>query len=265
MRMDLLTNQDVISYVDKIQTSWYSSTIMFFKERKIKKYSAELRRKYGLTDCDMFHLLYVLLDRNKEYKSDSSLCRELMGHTVGDFLSILRCIDTNKVKPFYIWGILRSRNDPFKLLDFNAEAQIISILLECAVLLLAGEESRIEADIKGKGIVVCWQCAAKHSIERLKLISKIRDANNNKQFTDVASNIRERASAVIALNPAAEKQNNRYRHAEFQPVTGTPVAFVPYDYEPALNDETNVTIEAFNKLSTSVGLASVYSSWLKAL
>ena len=264
MRNELLSNSDVSRIVERIGQDWKHGS-MFFKGKRIRAAVAVLRNDLKLNDMDLFILSFQLLNQ-KETLYDLTLCRHIIGDTLGALLSVLQSvhgeIKNSVTLPFLVWHSLRNINKNLDLSKFSIDAQLLSILLEATALLLAAEESRVEAYVKSDGTVRSWKYAAKQAIDVANNSSKIAREGIDTRYMAIVSRIMERASAVILLDEEVEKRSPRYKYMNTDPGSCMPVVFVPYAFEPALADKEYVNEISYKHLVDNIGLREIYLTWL---
>lgn len=262
MTKALLSLPEVNRMINTISHEWLHGSL-FFKRKRIRQTVAALRKDFVLNDTDLFVLLFSFMNHEKSL-NDISLCKLIIGDTIGTLLSILRLVEDSQVNPYRVWFYLRDINKPLALSDFNIEAQRISILLEAIALLSAAEGSRTDAQIKGAGVVRSWKCAAKQGIEVSNALFKVEPGKSDSPCMDIAAKIIERATAVMSLDEEVEKRNERYRFVSTDDGSYMPVVFVPYEWEPALADK-HINETAYRQLVDDLGLRELYLKWLAAL
>jgi len=233
----------------------------FLRKREVKKLLEETEKNLGIRKKDVLKLA----GSDSNISKDKDFMSLIMDPDFKQLISVYKEIKSGKILPFNVWWRLKKINESQSLLSFDEKSQVISLFIEAAVMLLTGEESRIDAYIKGEGEVCCWKSGAQRALDLLKkalsIFERLPDIGTPR-LSQISNTIYERVEKVMQIAKSEYVHDKRYRHITHDPEGIGPV-WVPYNYEPALADK-NLTGEQLKITMGSLGLIDFVDDWVSS-
>jgi hypothetical protein len=170
-------------------------------------------------------------------RADHGFLRSVLDPSLAALLITVDRVHSEDIMPFGVWEALREVNSVGRLSRDVPVGQVLSLLLESVAMLVAAEQTRTDAYIKGEGEVPCWRRAAQRAIHVADpaelIVAALADQDFARAVAAVRAQIAHRAEAVLAVAQEDARRDPRYEHLNFDP-SAAGVVWVPYDFEPAL-------------------------------
>jgi len=233
----------------------------FLRNKQAKKLLEEAEKKLGIKKRDVLKVA----SSDDKISKDKDFMSLIMDPDFERVINVCKGIKSGKILPFYAWCRLRKINEMHSLLSFDEKAQVISLSIEAAAMLLTAEETRTDAYIKGEGEVCCWKSAAQRALDLVKkafLIAEKFPDIGTPRLSQISNAFHERVEKIMCITKGEYQQDKRYRHIFHDPQGIGPV-WVPYSYEPALADK-DLTGEQLKITVESLGLMDFIDDWLKS-
>ncbi len=254
--------------IARIKKAWNQGNLiykLFKRKKKVGILLDCLRKSDSLTATGTVRLL-TSAPGDPNDKSLQNFALNYYG--LDKFMSIIRECLSGAIKPFFVYSGLREANEFSLFREIDATAQGLSLLLESLSLLVAGEESRKEAYLKGEGEVACWRDAAKRAkriaqkaVALRRQSQQMPESEERSAWEDITQRIIARADNILSVPLAEARKDPRYEQVTHDPDDDITPTWAPLSYQVALCDD-RASAEKFAEALKSAGLLDILQSFL---